>query len=281
MMLMVSPPSFSTQCSTCSLCPALFSDSWRPSTIIRLFFVPFATIIIIIVLNIMVTRRGRTRTAQRTRSPTSTASTRGLGSPPWRSTQSRWSFVSTVSNLIITSHNIISITYLATMTVYVIQADSMITMIITIITTDTTISIIIVLILIYHGGQCDPGGLLSAPWSPGSYHHHHFSNGRYHGSVCGRRLQLPPPPLLWVGNRWIQGSARPGIDNICAINIVIDIKIVRYLMLVLPSPPLPSSLCSQLHSTFGTSTFLLAIGTAVAGLTEKAFFELRCAPYLP
>jgi len=30
-----------------------------------------------------------------------------------------------------------------------------------------------------------------------------------------------------------------------------------------------------LHSTFGTSTFLLAIGTAVAGLTEKAFFELR------
>jgi len=29
-----------------------------------------------------------------------------------------------------------------------------------------------------------------------------------------------------------------------------------------------------LHSTFGTSTFLLAIGTAVAGLTEKAFFEL-------
>jgi len=29
-----------------------------------------------------------------------------------------------------------------------------------------------------------------------------------------------------------------------------------------------------LHSTFGTSTFLLAIATAVAGLTEKAFFEL-------
>jgi len=29
-----------------------------------------------------------------------------------------------------------------------------------------------------------------------------------------------------------------------------------------------------LHSTFGTSTFLLAIATAVSGLTEKAFFEL-------
>jgi len=29
-----------------------------------------------------------------------------------------------------------------------------------------------------------------------------------------------------------------------------------------------------IHSTFGTTTFLLAIATAVAGLTEKAFFEL-------
>lgn len=30
-----------------------------------------------------------------------------------------------------------------------------------------------------------------------------------------------------------------------------------------------------IHSTAGTTTFLLAVATAVAGLTEKAFFELR------
>jgi len=36
-----------------------------------------------------------------------------------------------------------------------------------------------------------------------------------------------------------------------------------------------------LHSTFGTSTFLLAIATAVSGLTEKAFFELRCCNHPP
>ncbi len=30
-----------------------------------------------------------------------------------------------------------------------------------------------------------------------------------------------------------------------------------------------------IHSTFGVVTFILAVGTACAGLTEKAFFELR------
>ena len=46
---------------------------------------------------------------------------------------------------------------------------------------------------------------------------------------------------------------------------------------LLSSCPLLATLPSlpQLHSTLGTSTFLLAIATAVSGLTEKAFFELR------
>merc|ERR1719479_497084 len=97
-----------------------------------------------------------------------------------------------------------------------------------------------------------------------------FATWDYHNNRTDKDGKPAPIPNFYSLHSWM------GLTTMGLFALQFIVGFFSFLLLLCCESATASFRAAlvPVHSTFGVTTFLLAIATAVAGLTEKAFFEL-------